>query len=152
LAIYYVIVYLVHPTSIQLQDYTQWVKKLIADDSKNIIVQQRHIEKDRIWREINLADIRRVLVGVAFKIRTSDRTLIWRGKDSKGRLIELLCSLITQNGVDTLFIQEAHSLRVGTAYQPNINDEELKLNWLKSHPDYELGPGGKVVKKIILLK
>jgi len=79
-------------------------------------------------------------------------TLIWRGNDAQGRLIELLCSLITEDGVDTLLIKEAYSLRVGTAYQPGVNDEELKKTWLKLHPDYELGPGGKVEKKVVIIK
>lgn len=73
--------------------------------------------------------------------------MIWRGKDTNEREIELLCSMVSINGVDTLFIKEAHSLRIGTAYDPKQNDEEVKNKWLKGHPDFELTPDGSKVQR-----
>ena len=125
----------------------------MTEDPKRIEIRQRHIEQDRRWREIGLADVRRALIsGEAISIRSSDKTLFWQGKDTQGRTLELLCSLVTQNGKDTLVIKEAHTIRVGTAYEPGKEDEVLKKKWLNAHPEYELGPLGKVVRKITILK
>ena len=84
------------------------------------------------------------------KVRPEDLTLFWRGRDVEGRLLELLCSLVNIDGNDTLVVQEAFQVRVGTVYEPGKDDNKMKRNWLKSHPDFEDAPGGGVRRKILI--
>lgn len=127
---------------------TLWVKDKILKDQKRLRIQKKHIEQDRRWREIQFADILDTLEsGEALQIRSSDQTVIWRGVDLKGRTLELLCSMESINGADTLIIKEAYSFRVGTAYEPGQDDEALKMRWLETHPEYELTVDGKKVQK-----
>jgi hypothetical protein len=65
-----------------------------------------------------------------------------------GRVLELLCSLVSIDGVDTLLIQEASALRVGTAYEPGIDDEEVKREWLMDNPEFELTENGEIKRKV----
>lgn len=78
-------------------------------------------------------------------------TMILRsyGKEwiNQDRLLELLCSIVSIDGMDTLFIQDACFLRVGTAYEPGQDDEAIKQLWLKENPSYEATPDGVVRKK-----
>ncbi len=127
---------------------TLWVKNKILTDQKRLRIQKKHIEQDRRWREIQFADVLDVLEqGEAIQIRSSDRTVVWRGTDLRGRTLELLCSMETIDGIDTLIIKEACSFRVGTAYDPKEDDEKLKKEWLKAHPEYEISEDRKRVQK-----
>ena len=132
-----------------LSQYTAKIRQFVQGAPERIFIRVHHIEKDRIWREITEEDVRRVLAnGKVDRLRQDDLTLFWRGSDADGRLIELQCSLIDDSGEDTLVIVDAIELRVGTAYEPGKEDEKAKREWLKAHPDYEEGPGGKLQKKI----
>lgn len=69
-----------------------------------------------------------------------DLTIFWRGIDVNGRELELQCSLVTEGGNDTIVIKDAHSVRVGTAYDADSSPEDekkLKKKWLEENPDYE---------------
>lgn len=49
-------------------------------------------------------------------------------------------------------VEDAFRVRVATAYDPNVDDDQLKAQWLRDHPEYEVGPGGKVQKRITVTK
>lgn len=42
------------------------------------------------------------------------------------------------DGVDTLFIQEASALRVGTAYESGVEDQQLRRQCLKENPKFKV--------------
>ena len=127
---------------------TQLVQGWLEDEPQRIRVRSYHIEQERIWRDIVTQDVLDALKdGKVMRIRESDSTLIWQGQDQSDRNLELLCSLVSIQGVDTLFIQEASALRIGTAYEVNVDDEQLKQEWLQDNPDYELTSDGMVRKR-----
>ena len=130
------------------KNITQLIKDWLQHEPERIRIRRHHIEDERIWREIVTQDIFDALErGKVTRIRESDSTLIWQGKDQSERLLELLCSLVSMEGVDTLFIQEASTLRVGTAYEPGVEDKQLKRQWLSDNPEFRITPDGIVRKK-----
>lgn len=130
-----------------------WIHSTYKNTPERVWIRTRHIEKDRIWREISEADVRKVLsTGSVHSIRPGDNDILWRGTDSQGRILELQCSMVTQNGVDTLIVKDAETVRVGTAYRPGLDDEKVKQDWLKINPDYEVVAGGKVQRRIKITK
>lgn len=136
----------------QQQQIDSWIRKAVGTPAK-ILIRTKHIEKDRIWRDISEADVRKVLSnGRVHSVRSSDQTVFWRGADANDRELELQCSLMNVNGVDTLVVKDADKVRIGTAYQPDVEDEKLKEEWLKRNPAYEKAPGGKVQRRIIVTK
>lgn len=133
-------------TSSELSAYTSKIASLLKE--KKYLIRQRHIEKDRIWREISVEDVKVVLKnGRVTKVRHEDQTFFWRGKDIDDRLIELIGSLENQDQSDTLEIEKAKSFRVGSAYEADKNDEDVKKAWLKENPGYEVR-NNKVQKKV----
>lgn len=56
--------------------------------------------------------------------------------------------MVDEDGKDTLVIQDAYRVRVGTAYDPHMDDDQLKKSWLADHPEFEELPDGKVQRKI----
>lgn len=132
-----------------LGQYTAKVRELVQSTPERVFIRARHIEKDRIWREILESDVRRVLEnGKVERVRSEDLTVLWRGRDVDGRLLELQCALVNEDGNDTMIVRDAFLVRVGTAYEPGKDDGKLKKEWLKSHPDYEDAPGGGVRRKV----
>ncbi len=132
-----------------LADYTTKIRELVSASPQRVLIHTRHIEQDRIWREISEADVRKVLSnGKVDSVRQEDLTVFWRGRDVDGRLIELQCALVNEEGADTLVVQDAFAARVGTAYEPRKDDAKARKEWLKAHPDYEEAPGDKVRRKI----
>ena len=130
-------------------EYTAKIRQLIQETPERVFIRTRHIEQDRIWREISEADVRTVLGnGKVEGVRHEDLTVLWRGKDVDGRLIELQCALISEENEDTVVIKETIAVRVGTAYEPGRDDAKARRTWLKSHSDYEQAPGGRVRKKM----
>ena len=77
------------------------MKHCVVDKtSERIRIRRHHIENERIWREIVTQDIFDALErGKVTRIRESDSALIWQGKDQSERVLELLCSLVTMEGV-----------------------------------------------------
>lgn len=127
-------------------DVTRKIQGLVA--ANKVWIRKRHIEKDHIWRQITESDVRVVLSnGKVTATRTADQTIFWQGSDVDGRIIELLCSLVNEKGVDTLVVQDAKQLKVGTAYEPGKDDEEVREEWLKQNPDYEKTPDGRGVQR-----
>ncbi len=127
--------------------FTLKIRDLIRNPSQ-VLIRKRHIEIDRIWREITLEDIWSVLKnGKITRIRHSDFTLFWSGHDEESRTLELLCSLVTLDGTETLVINDAHYLKIGTAYSPDLNDDETLKKWLQNNPDYERDLKTKGVRK-----
>ena len=138
-------------TSGSSHQITIWIKNTIFSDLTKLRIQRKHIEQDRRWRNILFADVMAALKsGQVIQIRSSDQSVIWRGEDENRRVLELLCSMESVNGSDTLVIQEAYSFRVGTAYNPAEDDDRLKKEWLKIHSEYELAPDGKKVQRKLL--
>ena len=45
-----------------LADYTTKIRELVAATPQRVLIRTRHIELDRIWREISEADVRKVLL------------------------------------------------------------------------------------------
>ncbi len=132
-----------------LGQYTTKIRELVQSAPERVFIRARHIEKDRIWREILESDVRKALEnGKVERVRPGDLTLLWRGRDVDGRLLELQCALVNEDGNDTLVVQDAFQVRVGTAYEPGKDDAKIKKDWLKSHSDYEEAPGGGVRRKI----
>jgi len=129
---------------------TAWVKNTVLSDLKRLEIRVRHIEQDRRWREIRAADVLYVLEhGSADSVRLSDETVFWRGQDSGGRTLELMCSMVMEEGQDTLIVLEAYLFRVGTAYEPGKDDDAIRAEWLARHPEYELDVTGKrVIRKV----
>lgn len=117
---------------------TAWVKRMLENHPENVITRKRHIERERIWRRIFEADVLQVLrSGQCVLIRSTDESVIWRGEDQDGRCLELLCSVRSVEGRETLLIEEAHIFLVGTAYEPGTDDEVMIEEWLRENPDYE---------------
>lgn len=136
-------------TSSELSAYTSKIRSLFKE--KKYLIRQRHIEKDRIWREISVEDVKVVLKnGRVTRVRQEDHSFFWRGKDIDERLIELLGSVEDQHHNDTLQIEKAKSFRVGSAYEPDKDDEKVKMAWLKENPDYEIR--NNKVQKIVKLE
>ncbi len=135
------------------QEITKWIRKTYQQSKDRVLIRTRHIEKDRIWRGISEYDVRKALeVGQVHSVRSRDNTVFWRGRDAEGRELELQCSMVNDGGKDTLIIQEAYQVRVGTAYDPAFDDDELKKRWLAEHPEYEELSDGKVQRKITVTK
>jgi hypothetical protein len=135
----------------QQQDVTKKIKEIIQDETK-IQIRTLHIEKKRIWREINAADVIRVLKsGKVESIRNND-TIIWRGNDSDRRTIDLQRSLLDVDGAVTIFVSDAVTVFIATAYDPTVRDERVKAEWLVQNPDYEMVSGGEVRRKVQVFK
>lgn len=124
---------------------TARIKQLFAEGHIRIAV--RHIEVDRIWREIRLAHVEQVIL-VGHVQSFAGQTIKYRGKDADGRLIELLCYLKDESGLETLVVEEATTGHANTAYVPGSDDQELIDEWLSDNPDYkQVGPK-KVQRKL----
>ena len=136
--------------SLKLGEINAFVKNLLNHHPDRILIRSHHIEKERVWREIDTQDVRKVLMsGHCSQVRKNDAAIIWIGFDESSRKIELIGSLVDDEGGKTLFIKEAYSFRVGTAYDPRTNDEDLLSAWLIVNPEYELIDE---VKKIVKRK
>jgi hypothetical protein len=135
------------------REISDWIRNTHRQAPERVLIRTRHIERDRIWRDINESDVRKVLAsGSLHTVRSSDRTVFWRGIDSTGREIELQCGIVSASGADTLVVQEAKLLRIGTAYDPHQDDNKLKKEWLSEHPEYEELPNGKVQRRMTVTK
>lgn len=132
-----------------LTELTQWIRRTFQKTPERVKIRTRHIEKDRIWREISEADVRKALGnGKVTSTRISDRTVFWRGKDIDGRELELQIGIENAAGTDVLVVRDAAICRVGTAYIPTQDDRLVKIEWLKNHPEYEELPDGSVKKRV----
>lgn len=117
---------------------TAQIKQLFSQGRIRIAV--RHIEVDRIWREIRLAHVEQVLSG-GHVYSFAGQTIKYRGRDADGRLIELLCYLKDESGLETLVVEDAVRGVANTAYVPGTDDQELIDAWLPDNPEYEqVGP------------
>jgi hypothetical protein len=115
-------------------EYTVLVRRLVSD--KKASVAQKHIEIDRAYREITVADVAAVLKSGKVISYGDDLRLEWVGKDIDGRTIKLLCRLHDADGEWTLSVSEALSLSVNTAYQVGADDRGLRQAWLADHPEW----------------
>lgn len=128
--------------------FTAKIRQLVGAIPQRVLIRTQHIEQDRMWREITEADIRKTLSsGKVENVRSDDLTIFWRGRDVDGRLLELQCALMDEDGNDTLIIQDAFVVRVGTAYEPRKDDARAKREWLKNHPDYEEASANRIRRK-----
>ena len=135
------------------KEISEWIRKTYRQTPERVLIRTRHIEKDRIWRDISENDVRKTLeTGNVHSVRSSDKTIFWRGTDNTGREIELQCGIVSASGTDTLVIQEADRVRVGTAYDSSQDDKVLKKQWLDEHPEYEELPNGKVQRRITVTR
>jgi hypothetical protein len=115
------------------KEISDWIRKTYRQEPERVLIRTRHIEKDRVWRDITESDVRKVLeTGNVHTVRSSDKTVFWRGADGAGRELELQCGIVSVNGADTLVVQEANLLRIGTAYDPHQDDVQIKKEWLLS--------------------
>ena len=132
----------------RLRDVTHKIREL--NQSGKLFIRRHHIEKERIYRGITLEHIDRVLqTGQVKELRQSDSSVLWQGRDADGRLLELNCTLKSDDDEVTVVVHEASTVIVGTAYDPNERDDSLKAKWLKDHPDYEDAVKQKGVRKKI---
>jgi|GEM_PF-5642803 len=136
------------PTSLTV--YTDKIRAL-AKASK-VLVRVRHIEQERMHRQISRFHVEQVLLGGKVTlVRTADHTIVWRGKDVNGRELELMCSLLDENGEGTLVVKDAYNVKVGTAYDPAVEDKKLLHDWLSQHPEHEKTPDGKGTQRRIVV-
>jgi len=132
-----------------LSDYTKKIKAIIKDKSK-VVIKRKHIEVERIHRNISVSDVEKVLeTGKAEKVRETDKTVFWVGTDPSGRKLTLQCSIVDSAKNDTLVVKEAETLRVGTVYDPSTDDAELIKKFLEENEDYELNAKGDGVQRKI---
>lgn len=134
-----------------LKAYTDKVRALVK--AGKLFVRVRHIEQERRHREINRFHVEQVLAsGKVTLARSADKTIVLRGLDVNGRELELLCSLLDDKGKETLVVREVHTVKVGTAYDPAVDDKKLLDEWLSQHSDYEKTPDGKGTQKRIMIE
>ena len=98
-----------------------------------------HIENEKAHREILVAEL-----------RDETHTVVWRGKDRDGRLLELLITLYSENDEETCDADEVKKFLVGTAYEPSKDDDLMRMQWLKGNPDWEEGPRQTARKKVVV--
>ena len=134
--------------SAPLAIYRARIRSLVK--AGKLFVRVRHIEQERMHREINRFHVEQVLdSGKVTLVRSVDNTILWRGLDVNGRELELMCSLLDQKGSETLIVNDAHNVKVGTAYDPALDDSKLLEEWLSQHEGYEKTPDGKGTQRKI---
>ena len=136
-----------------LRDLTRKIRELNA--LGKLYIRSHHIEKERIYREISIEQVLRVIEnGQVVQVRESDSSVIWQGRDVDGRCLELNCTLRDDDGEVTVVVNDVAEVIVGTAYDPKVRDDDaVKAVWLKSHSDYEdAGKRQGVRKKIVVTK
>ncbi len=136
----------------QLKALTERITTL--NEAGRLFIRHHHIETERIYRGITLANVDHALkTGRVVRFRDADSSVIWQGRDADGRTLELNCTLRNEDSENTIIVNEAWAVIVGTAYDPAVNDETLKAEWLKSHPDYEdAGKRRGVQKKVSITR
>lgn len=127
------------------EEYAVRVKTLVNSDKLRIA--KRHIEYDRAYRNIQVADVEEVLKAGRVTAVALDKRIEWQGKDTDGRKIKLLCRLKTCNHEDTLVILDAELVSVETAYEVGIDDSQLKKDFLAKNPDWQENLKGHVEKR-----
>jgi hypothetical protein len=137
------------------QDLTALIQSF--DQAGTLTIKDRHIEVDRIYRNITLAHVRQVLSnGAVTHIRSQDKSVLWQGQDMDGRVLELNITLKDGGGAVVDRVKEAKSGKVGTAYDPRVSEAEDKKamdEYLKAHTDWEKRPDGKgVQRKLIVVR
>lgn len=129
-----------------MDDYTRKIKELVYN--KKYVVRRHHIENERVYREIQNADVEMALKnGHCNRVRKETRNLFWRGTDVDGRKLELMLSLLEKNGEETLVVAATEEIKVETAYEPGKDDKETIKEWLDGHPNYEELSNGKGVRR-----
>lgn len=141
-------------TTKTLGAYTHRIRDLHGKHPERVLINVHHIENERRYRQITVADITKALrIGKVVQIRDSEQTIVWEGIVLDGRTIRLFCSLLDADGEETLVIEDTSSLEVASAFQPRIDDDNLKKKWLEENPDYEdAGKRNGVRKKIAVTK
>lgn len=133
-----------------LNAYTQKIKSLLTSSQKNLLINRHHIESERAYRGIHEADIQKTLQnGAVTDLRADTLTLIWQGRDGDGRTLELMLTMLDETKEETLETATSSFVRVGTAYDPSLNDKKVRHEWLKQNPDYEELPFDRGVRGYI---
>ena len=129
-----------------MKTFTEKIRKLVY--AKKYFIRRHHIENERIYREIQAADVEIALKNGQFnRIRQETNNVFWRGQDVDGRQLELMLTLLEDDGEETLVIEDAKQVKVETAYEPGKDDKELLMEWLKNHSNYEEAKNGKGVRR-----
>lgn len=130
-----------------LNAYTKKTREILKAAPGSLLINRYHIESERAYREIQEADVRKALEnGAVTDVRTNE-TVVWQGKDVDGRKLELMLSLLDKDREETLVTDSAVFVRVGTAYDPSLDDKKLCRDWLKTNPKYEAEPNGRGVRR-----
>ena len=129
-----------------MEAYTKKIKQLVYD--KKYFIRRHHIENERVYREISNADVEMVLKnGKCERVRAETKNVFWRGTDVDGRLLELMLTLLDEDGEETIAIENAVQVKVETAYEPGEDDKKVMQAWLKKNPNYEEIANGKGVRR-----
>ena len=134
----------------RIKEFTRKIREL--GKLQKIFVRRDHIEKDRVYREITVDQVWRVLSnGQVSNVRNLDSSVHWQGHDENGRLIELNCTLRGDDGEIAIGVGDAQVVVIGTAYDPSLEDDVLKARWLAEHPEYEDAGKRKGVQKKVMV-
>ncbi len=129
-----------------MEDFTRKIKQLVYD--RKYLTRRHHIENERIYREIQIADVEMALKnGKCDRVKPDTNSVYWRGSDVDGRALELILTLLDEAGEETLVIEDARQVKVGTAYEPGEDDQKVMADWLKNNPNYERIENGKGVRR-----
>ena len=79
------------------EDITKKIKELLKIKSDKVKYATKHIEVDRAYREISIADVQQVLATGKVIAMAEDHCIEWKGKDIDDREIKLLCRMQTKN-------------------------------------------------------
>lgn len=129
----------------QYQATVAQVAELIKNGS--VKYSTKHIEIDRKYREIEVNDVREVLKNGKVTNVGMGGYVEWVGKDIEGREIKLLCRLQDRDDNPTSDLTIVEALSVRTAYQPSLDDDKLREEWLKTNTDWQVNSKGYVEKK-----
>lgn len=129
-------------------EITAKIKELLKLKSGKIKYATKHIETDRAYREISIADVQQVLASGKVVGMAEDHCIEWKGKDIDGREIKLLCRMRTASGDYTFDVLMAEDAFIKTAYHlTKAKDELLKKEWLLKNPDWRENAQGHVERK-----